>query len=429
MEPGRLGTYCSYILLGFGIFLSLILQETMAEHVEYWTEGCEKSDSYLKKQCMENSVIFRFAMALTIVFGIQAIGTFAYPPFYDHMWVPKYTLFVVFVIIFSFLDSTTFNEHGFAWFARIAAFIFLMLQQVILLDMAFSWNEAWVSYALDSADSETSGNEMYMYGLLGFSAILFIISLIAIVMMYLTFQCEEGEILVSLTLVLSLAATVIQVFFTEHGSLLTSAIVMAYATFLCYSALSLNPDEECNPTIAGSSQTATRVIGTALLLLTLSWTTHSTIQKSKELRTAQQDPFLKRPPGPGGLEGAATGGDRSENARAAGESDDSLDDARAGQSDSEQLAGYDQSMKSLLVEVSIIFILISCYYSMVITNWATEQSKEDETASPTAGRTAMWLQASAQWVALVFYLWTLVAPSIWPDRDFSGLVPGQTARA
>ena len=35
-----------------------------------------------------------------------------------------------------------------------------------------------------------------------------------------------------------------------HGTLLTSAVVTAYATFLCFSALASHPDASCNPQAA-----------------------------------------------------------------------------------------------------------------------------------------------------------------------------------
>lgn len=403
MEPGRLGTYASYALLGLAMFVSIVLQQTYADSVELWTNGCDSGE--YKDECMRNSAIFRFSMALTIVFGIQMIGTYLYPPFYDNMWVPKFSLFIVLIIIFSFLDSDTFNDNGYAWFARIAAFFFVIVQQIILLDVAYVWNERWVNYATETTDDD--GNSAYLYGLLGFSALLFSLSLAGIAVMYETFNCEEADVIISLTLVLTLMATLIQIFMTDNGSLLTSAIVTAYATFICYCSLSLNPDSECNPTIAGNSQTVTRVVGTIMVLISLSWTTHTTVQKSKELSGVAKDPFLKRPPGPSEAEGGEGG------SVPAGGSEDS----DAGGTSSEEAQGYSTEMRNLLTEVAGIFLLVSCYFAMVITNWATEQHGE-ESASPTAGRAAMWLQASAQWIALALYLWTLVAPLVWPDRDF-----------
>lgn len=54
---------------------------------------------------------------------------------------------------------------------------------------------------------------------------------------------------------------------------------------------------------------------------------------------------------------------------------------------------------------------------MVLTNWATLQANNDS-GSSRSGLIAMWLQAAAQWIALVMYSWSLIAPKLFPDREF-----------
>ena len=73
----------------------------------------------------------------------------------------------------------------------------------------------------------------------------------------------------------------------------------------------------------------------------------------------------------------------------------------------------------MFIEVSAVFILVTCYFAMVLTNWATVQSRYG-LSTANSGTAAMWLQASGQWVALAMYAWSLIAPKLFPDRDFSG---------
>ncbi len=75
-------------------------------------------------------------------------------------------------------------------------------------------------------------------------------------------------------------------------------------------------------------------------------------------------------------------------------------------------------MKSLFVQVSVVFLLISGYFAMILTNWATLQTATS-ISNPKTGRAAMWIQAAGQWIAVVIYLWSLLAPKLFPDRDFS----------
>ena len=41
-------------------------------------------------------------------------------------------------------------------------------------------------------------------------------------------------------------------------------------------------------------------------------------------------------------------------------------------------------------------------------------------SDPKVGYSSFWIQASAQWICLIMYSWTLVAPKLFPDRDFGG---------
>ncbi len=410
MGPGRFGTYMCYALLIVSVFVSIMIQQFMAESVSDWVTGCEGE---YKDQCIRNSAVFRFAMAMTILYGVNGIGTYFYAPFYDNMWWGKFLIYTVMLIGFSFMDSKTFDANGYAWFARSAGFFFIILQQIILLDIAYVWNERWVAFA---TQDEESGN-LYLYGLLFFSAALYSVAFIGIVMMFIHFDCEDTSVIISLTLVLTIIASFIQIFATDHGSLLTSAIMTAYATYICFSAISLYPDDECNPTIGDDSQIVTQVIGTSLVIISLTWTTNSTISKATQYREADG--------------GRANGDDTSMEARpkrnadtdTTGDGDNANGsfDALDGSDPDAESKGYTEKIKGLLVEVSFIFLLISCYYAMVITNWATEQEDDGSVASPSAGHVAMWLQASAIFIAIALYIWSLVAPSLYPDRDFSGI--------
>ena len=83
--------------------------------------------------------------------------------------------------------------------------------------------------------------------------------------------------------------------------------------------------------------------------------------------------------------------------------------------------GYDYNnpeLRSILQETTLVFILISCYYAMVLTNWATLQ-KDSTLNNPKTGTASYWLQAAAQWACLLLYMWSLIAPKLFPDRDFS----------
>ena len=83
-----------------------------------------------------------------------------------------------------------------------------------------------------------------------------------------------------------------------------------------------------------------------------------------------------------------------------------------------RFANYNNAtLNSLLVRASGVFLLVSGYYAMVLTNWATEQSHASM-ERPRTGTATMWIQAAGIWIAVVIYMWSLFAPKLFPDREF-----------
>ena len=82
------------------------------------------------------------------------------------------------------------------------------------------------------------------------------------------------------------------------------------------------------------------------------------------------------------------------------------------------------SHSSEVWKLNAILALICCWVAMSLTTWGSIAGIVDEegthsAANPTVGRLNMIMIAISQWVALLLYTWTLVAPRLFPDRDFS----------
>eukprot|EP01032_Pedospumella_encystans_P022624 gene22624-25630_t len=156
-------------------------------------------------------------------------GSLVFAKFFDILWVPKIVVLICVVIGFYFARSEVFGLGGYGWFARISGFLYLILQQIILLDLAYSWNEQWVEYS--TTDGEKG--KRWLVGILAFSAMFYIGSFVFIGLMYWQFDgCTDNAVIISITLALPILATLLQTFFTDEGSILTSAIMTAYATYV-----------------------------------------------------------------------------------------------------------------------------------------------------------------------------------------------------
>jgi hypothetical protein len=72
--------------------------------------------------------------------------------------------------------------------------------------------------------------------------------------------------------------------------------------------------------------------------------------------------------------------------------------------------------------------LVSCWVAMCLTGWGSISAGDmreeggiqyHTAANPQVGNVNMAMIAISQWVALSLYAWTLLAPRLFPDRDFS----------
>jgi serine incorporator 1/3 len=380
-HAGKWGTYFGFFILVVTMVASVMTQAYNPEDVDVktaWLAGCPIG---YHDSCLANQAVLRYSFALVVLFTLQLLMTCTAARLYDRYWLYKTLIFISTLIGFFYADASVFNNEGYAWFARVGGFFFILLQQVILLDFALSWNETWIakSNTENTLNSVAGGYDRWQIAILctGFGLLIF--SLVAISLMFKHFGgCSSNNLILSLGLITSILGFIYQMTMTRIGSVLTSGVMSAYYAYICFSSITLNPDHSCNPTIARSPQTWTTVIGLFITILSLSWTTYSTIkalpaQSLSETVTPDNGNAYAHP-----------------------------------------------GLRTIFASVCVIFILGSCYYAMVLTNWATQQ-QNFSMGNSRIGETAMWLQSSAGWCCFCMYIWALTAPMIWPERF--GLAP------
>lgn len=69
-------------------------------------------------------------------------------------------------------------------------------------------------------------------------------------------------------------------------------------------------------------------------------------------------------------------------------------------------------------KINLILLLVSFWFSMALTSWGAIQ-KGGNIANPSVGVVSSWMIIASQWLMYLLYLWTLLAPRLFPDRDFS----------
>jgi len=304
------------------------------------------------------------------------------------------------------------------------AAVFILIQQVILIDVAYNWNDHWVEKSTAADDVDWGSGVVWLRAIIGVTTALFAASLTGIIIMYQHFTgCGENTAIITLTLLGIGAIVLIQLFVpnVEGGSLLTTSVIAAYATYLAYSVVSKNPNAECNPSLGGDDLGGI-LVGLVLTVVSLAWTGWSWtagdrlgpegIETTRAITPTNPDrqnphtlnldvPFLNP------AEQPTTGVALQSNNPDDDEEECYHDDTTSG--------------ATALWKLNIVLALVSCWVAASLTGWGAIHGDDEEhtAANPQVGRVNMLMIALSQQLSLVLYGWTLVAPYFFPDRDFS----------
>jgi len=66
----------------------------------------------------------------------------------------------------------------------------------------------------------------------------------------------------------------------------------------------------------------------------------------------------------------------------------------------------------------LMFALATLYVMMTLTNWYSP-GKDVNIETISANMSAVWVKIISAWMCFTLYMWTLIAPVVLPDRDFS----------
>ena len=141
----------SVLLLVIALVLSLVFQYAVAPWIvendwtgylaENWLDGCEQypEGSELQESCSGNSGVYRVGAATVLFFAIAAIAVACKPTFNREVWPAKYVMFLFLCGISILITNEPLFSDVYLNIARVGGVIFIILQQIIIIDMAYSW--------------------------------------------------------------------------------------------------------------------------------------------------------------------------------------------------------------------------------------------------------------------------------------------------
>jgi len=320
-------------------------------------------------------------------------------------WAIKLLVLIGCIVGAFFIPKSDTFVQGWMIVGLIGAFMFILVQLVLLVDFAHSWNESWVE------KMEDNDSKCWMFALLFFTFVMYGLSIAGIVCMFIyyaqsdTDRCKIEKFVVSFELVLGIVISAIAIHpkiqerHAKSGLLQASAITL-YTTYLTWSALSYRStscnqvrgnykDKSLEPSV--DSQSILGVVVTFVLVIYACIRTSSSSQIGKLGLNTDND---------GNVERAVLDQPADQNESAMGQQ--VVDDET-------------ESVTYSYTFFHMTMIFACLYLMMTITNWYKPNSNMNELSSSDA---SFWVKMSSSWICFGLYMWTLIAPIVLPDRDF-----------
>lgn len=301
-------------------------------------------------------------------------------------WMGKIFVWCVVVILMFFVPNgaVSFYES----ISKFGSGLFLLVQVVLLLDFVHGWNDNWVS----------KDEQFWYMALLVVSLFCYVAAFSFSGLLFHWFtpsehDCGLNTFFIVLTLILIFAFTVIALHPKINGSLLPASVLSLYCTYLCYSALASEPrDYECN-----GLHNHSKAVSTGSLTLGLITTVLSVVYSA--VRAGSSTTFVSQSDSP-----------RTSSSEKPLLPFDKLEDQDDNKKDEAKPVTYSYSFFHL------IFSLASMYSAMLLTGWSTSVGESGKLVD--VGWPSVWVRIVTQWGTAALFVWSLIAPILFPDREF-----------
>ncbi|CAN6570357.1 hypothetical protein FF1_025323 [Malus domestica] len=379
--------YCG--LFALSLIVSWILREVAAPLLEKipWINQFNETHN---REWFETDAVLRVSLGNFLFFtilSVMMVGVKNQKDPRDSLhhggWMMKVICWCLLVIFMFFVPNEIVSFYE--TISKFGSGFFLLVQVVLLLDFVHGWNDKWVGY-----------DEKFWY------VALFVVSLVCYLATFvfsgLLFHwftpsgqdCGLNTFFIVMTLMCVFVFLIVALHPAVSGSILPASVISMYCTYLCYSALASEPrDYECNGLHKHSKAVSTGTLTFGLLTTVLS-VVYSAVR-------AGSSTTLLSPPG----------------------------SPRAGAGKPllplDKVDEHEEKEKSKPVSYSysffhIIFSLASMYSAMLLTGWSTSVGESGKLVD--VGWPSVWVRMVTSWATAGLYIWSLLAPILFPEREF-----------
>ncbi|XP_006862244.1 PREDICTED: serine incorporator 2 [Chrysochloris asiatica] len=327
-------------------------------------------------------------------------------------WFFKFLIFVGITVGAFYIPDGSFSN---IWFycGAVGSFLFILIQLMLLVDFAHSWNQQWLCKA------EESDSRAWYAGLFFFTLLFYTLSIVGMSLLFVYYThpgiCHEGKIFISLNITFCVCVSIVAVLpkvqeAQPNSGLLQASVVTLYTMFVTWAALASVPEQKCNPhlltefgnetVLAGPEGYVTQwwdapsIVGLIIFILcTIFISLRSSDQQQVNNNLMQTETCPPR------LEVTQQQLQQQQMVICEGQAIDNEQDG----------VTYNYSF------FHFCLVLASLHIMMTLTNWY----RPGETLKMISTWISVWVKICASWAGLLLYLWTLVAPLLLPNRDFS----------
>ncbi|XP_076165937.1 serine incorporator TMS1 isoform X2 [Ptiloglossa arizonensis] len=417
-----LGTIAACITLAPGLQDALKKVPFCANSSNYvpskFTLDCESAVGYL--------AVYRICFIITLYFFLMSVIMIRVrsskdprAPIQNGFWTIKYLLIIGGIIGAFFIPEKSF---GITWmyFGMIGGFLFIIIQLILIIDFAYSWAEIWVG------NYEETESKKWYAALLGATLFNYAVSITGIILLFIYFthanSCALNTFFISFNLILCVIASIVSILphvqkHRPHSGLLQSSVLSLYVVYLTWSGISNSPDIHCNPGFmemftSDNADARNRVafdkesiIGLIIWFSCVLYSSLGSASKSSKI-TMSENVLVKSN---GAVRNAGDQYLIDNEVEGRNPDSESGNEAKVWDNEEEKVA-YSWSF------FHFVFALSTLYVMMTLTNWYQPNSNLNTLNSNAA---SMWVKIISSWMCLALYVWTLVAPALFPNRNFS----------
>ncbi|XP_074615670.1 putative serine incorporator [Acropora palmata] len=379
---------------------------------------CQTVSYFFCDQLFSYASVYRVLFILAIFYLVQSMLLYGISSTQEQrarvnngFWGVKILVLSVFTFLFLFIPHSDYTGEVWTFFGLNGGFAFIILQFVLLIDFIHAWNVSCVE-RLEASSSYVQARIWYM--ILWIPTItLYVISIVSVISFYVLYAwtagCHNNMFFITFNVYLCLAATYISVNpvvqeARPRSGLLQAAVATTYNTFITWQALANEPDDLCNPSrdylFPGSP------FSNMQILLSLGFMFFVLIYASlRDVRAPQYGklhPGHPKTPPLTEVREFSDGCDTSVRSTALAEGGCVFDDEKEG-------VAYSYSF------FQVLFCLAALYTMMTLTNWYRPEEGQHSSVKLVCGWGAVWIRLSAAIFSTFIYIWTLIAPVIFPD--------------